>query len=107
MKTMIRLQREMWNDKISMYFGQITERGELSVFRTANLEKIAEGEHYGDPFMRLEIESAQRLMDELWNCGVRPSEGSGSAGSLAATERHLEDLQKITTALLCNKGISI
>lgn len=40
-------------------------------------------------------DDAQRLMDELWRCGFRPSEGSGSAGSLAATERHLEDMRAL------------
>lgn len=47
------------------------------------------------PFMSVDRDSAQRLMDELWNVGLRPSEGSGSAGSLAATERHLADLRAI------------
>jgi hypothetical protein len=28
-------------------------------------------------------------------CGIRTSEGSGSAGSLAATERHLADMRAI------------
>ncbi len=40
-------------------------------------------------------EAAQQLMDELWRCGLRPTEGSGSAGSLAATERHLEDMRAL------------
>ena len=53
-----------------------------------------------EPTMNLSIDSAQMLMDELWRCGLRPSEGSGSAGSLAATERHLNDMQKITFMLL-------
>ena len=39
-------------------------------------------------------------MDELWRCGLRPSEGTGSAGSLAATERHLKDMQAIAFDLL-------
>lgn len=39
--------------------------------------------------------AAQMLMDELWNCGIRPSEGTGSAGSLKATENHLDDMRKI------------
>ena len=47
-------------------------------------------------------ESAQAFMDELWRAGFRPTEGSGSAGSLAATERHLQDMRalvfKITPA---------
>lgn len=39
---------------------------------------------------------AQILIDDLWNAGLRPTEGSGSAGSLAATQRHLEDMRTIT-----------
>lgn len=40
-------------------------------------------------------DDAQSLMDQLWNCGVRPTEGTGSAGSLAATKNHLEDMRRI------------
>lgn len=53
-----------------------------------------------EPFMRIGITEAQQLMDELWNCGIRPSEGSGSAGSLKATQNHLEDMRKISFDLL-------
>jgi hypothetical protein len=47
------------------------------------------------PTFSLDFTEAQRLMDELWNCGLRPSEGTGSAGAMAATERHLKDLQRL------------
>lgn len=47
------------------------------------------------PALRLDYALAQRLMDELWKCGLRPKEGTGSAGAMAATERHLADLQKL------------
>jgi len=43
---------------------------------------------------------AQELMDGLWECGIRPTEGTGSAGSLKATENHLHDLQKMSDRLL-------
>jgi hypothetical protein len=43
----------------------------------------------------LQRDAAQELMDELWRCGMRPSEGSGSAGAMAATERHLADMRVI------------
>lgn len=42
---------------------------------------------------------AQNLMDQLWECGLRPSAGHGSAGQLAATERHLEDMRKLAFQL--------
>lgn len=48
-----------------------------------------------EPTIHLHYEDAQLLMDELWHCGLRPSEGSGSAGSLAATQKHLEDMRRL------------
>lgn len=48
-----------------------------------------------DPMLRVSQTDAQQLMDELWRAGLRPSEGSGSAGALAATERHLKDMQRL------------
>lgn len=47
------------------------------------------------PIVHISMTRAQELMDSLWQCGLRPSEGSGSAGALAATERHLRDLQRL------------
>lgn len=47
------------------------------------------------PMFSLRDEQAQTLMDELWRVGLRPSEGSGSVGSLAATERHLKDMRHL------------
>jgi hypothetical protein len=47
------------------------------------------------PPIRLSTTDAQSLMDQLWDCGLRPTEGKGSAGSLAAVERHLEDMRKL------------
>lgn len=53
-----------------------------------------------EPLLKMSQTDGQNLMDELWRCGLRPSEGSGSAGALAATERHLADMQKISFDLL-------
>jgi hypothetical protein len=47
------------------------------------------------PFLRLRHDEAQALVDGLWDCGVRPTNGAGSAGSLAATERHLDDMRSL------------
>lgn len=48
-----------------------------------------------EPTLRIDDHDAQALMDQLWDCGLRPSEGSGSAGALAATQRHLEDFRRL------------
>ena len=48
-----------------------------------------------EPCARIELEEAQALMDNLWNCGLRPTEESGSAGSMSATQKHLQDMRAI------------
>ena len=48
-----------------------------------------------EPYLEIPKHAAQKLIDSLWDCGLRPSEGSGSAGQLAATQRHLEDMRKL------------
>ena len=42
----------------------------------------------------------QVLMDDLWNCGVRPTEARGSAGQLSAVNDHLKDMKKIAGKFL-------
>lgn len=48
-----------------------------------------------EPTLTLDATEAQQLMDELWKCGVRPTEGAGSAGAMAAVQNHLKDLQRL------------
>lgn len=47
-----------------------------------------------EPTLSLDYEDAVRLMDELWNCGIRPTE-VGSPGELAAVKYHLEDMRRL------------
>lgn len=50
------------------------------------------------PLLRLTKTEAQQLIDAMWNCGVRPTRGEGSAGSFDAQGRHLEDMRAIVFA---------
>lgn len=50
--------------------------------------------------LALNISQSQVLMDDLWNAGIRPTEGAGSAGAMRAAERHIEDLRTIAFRLL-------
>ena len=58
------------------------------------LEEGSEGCYY-PPIMQLDFQQAQLLMDDLWACGIRPVEGAGTAGSMAAVEKHLQDMRMI------------
>lgn len=86
--------KEIWANSIGL---QISEPAENGMRRFAKPLEFVDVPEYQivEPMVRVEYQEAQMLMDELWNCGIRPTEGSGSAGSLAATERHLADLQKL------------
>lgn len=61
------------------------------------MKELSENEHgiIQQPTISISNESAQVLIDDLWHCGFRPSEGTGSAGSLKATETHLKDMRVI------------
>lgn len=54
------------------------------------------------PAFSLEAKAVQRLMDDLWNCGYRPSDGVGSAGQLSAVQKHLEDMRTLVFNRRCS-----
>ncbi len=55
----------------------------------------------------ISLDDAQELMDLLWKIGIRPTEGAGTAGSMAATQKHLDDLRTIAFHSLKIKGEGI
>lgn len=95
-------RREDWSEGISLYLRQRTVGIGDSVAAPVTMVKREPGSLV-EPMLRLEIQAAQQLMDELWQCGLRPTEGTGSAGSLKATENHLADMKRIAFTLLDRK----
>jgi hypothetical protein len=101
MKTIFYAARVDFGRRIEISIAQQEFDGiDLFAAQPLTFTKLPEGEYADRPAMRLRTEEAQRLMDELWNAGLRPSEGTGSAGSLAATERHLKDMRDVAFGLL-------
>lgn len=95
MEYLFKASRVAFSHSIDLHFAA-NAGGELAVAQPLVFEKADRNEVLPDTAaLRLTQEDAQALMDELWHVGLRPSEGTGSAGSLAATERHLEDMRKI------------
>lgn len=86
----------IWGDRIHLR-GRWIRGNTVSFWREAVWEQITPETDGIDKPAPLAIDptAAQVLMDSLWDCGLRPSEGSGSAGALAATQRHLEDLRHL------------
>lgn len=63
------------------------------------IQKLEEGELMPILF-KLDPGEAQKLIDDLWDCGLRPSEGAGSAGAMMAVQNHLKDTQKIVSVFM-------
>jgi hypothetical protein len=90
-----RCVREMWDGLFHIHFRQKGSDDRWAYVKRIEMFVPEEGVRVDDESINIDKTAAQQLMDELWICGLRPSEGSGSAGSLAATERHLADMKKI------------
>lgn len=69
-------------------------QGEGVAFGKLVMEKIGPAD-YCPPLLSLRDVEAQQLMDELWRCGIRPGNGVGNEGQLAATQAHLKDMREI------------
>lgn len=93
----IRVEKNiLYNDGYEIY---IFDRENGTFANPITFEKHTPG-MYHEPTAIINATAAQELMDSLWSAGVRPTEGSGSAGALAATQNHLKDMQKISFTFL-------
>lgn len=94
--TLIHAERERYFGGIALHIAQARPDSNLiAVAQPLLFVEQSEQDLRAEPTMIFDNRAAQLLMDELWQCGIRPSEGTGSAGSLAATERHLADMKAI------------
>lgn len=101
----VRCRRMPWSDRVELMAFETHPTGRVMCAERLTMREVPQGDLIDEPTMRLKNDEAQMLMDELWHCGLRPSEGSGSAGSLAATERHLKDMRTIAMGLLSKDGV--
>lgn len=88
--------------EISAIVSRDYQSGEITFVNGLSTAKAPEGGEI-HPFARVSNTTAQALMDSLWECGIRPTQGSGSAGSLAATQNHLEDMRSLVAHLTTAK----
>lgn len=86
-----------YRHRISLQFGIQATDGSWTMAQPLTMlcDSTDDGTREPVPFMDLDTTTAQALMDELWQCGLRPTEGTGSAGAMAAVQAHLADLQKL------------
>ena len=99
--TSFRVHSDPWSyDRIEIRIAVVTNDNGVKFIQSAkpigfeNIDPLDIGKEIA-PALRIRREEAQSLMDELWNCGLRPTSGAGSAGQLEAIQNHLKDLQKL------------
>ena len=90
-------------DSIKFYGYQVKSGKRFVVNKPLELETTEEPCAM-QPFLIIEKNEAQLLMNDLWDCGLRPSEGSGSACALAAIQKHLKDMKTIAFQALKIQG---
>lgn len=82
-------------DQFALHFYDRLENGDILVVSKIEYAEVKPGQpRVFDEGIVMNPELCQELMEELWRHGFRPREGKGSAGSLKATEYHLEDMRK-------------
>lgn len=91
--------REIWNDSIAFLLFDQVDGVRKSVKVTLETVEYPSG-YLIEPSFRINSTDAQVLIDSLWDCGLRPTEGTGSAGALKATQEHLSDMQKLVWKLI-------
>jgi len=92
----LRATSEFSRDAIGFYlFEKPTEMlPKIRVGTSIDMEEMTQAA-YISPTFSLSHDACQVLIDSLWDVGIRPTEGKGSAGQLTATEYHLEDMRKL------------
>jgi hypothetical protein len=94
----VRAMRQPWSGSIDLLIVDRTETGKRIV---NELHTVPWNDRLlVDPTLRLNEDSAQGLLNDLWACGLRPEGYHGSEGELAATQGHLKDMQNLVYKLI-------
>ena len=92
----IRGHRNIRHKGFSFYIQEV--RGD-KLFEASTKINMIERDLYteGTPETTFSIsdEAIQVFLDDLWEAGYRPSDGTGNTGQLKATQDHLADMKKI------------
>ena len=100
--TQIIVRNEPWfGDKLNFLFsvletcGGVARRMIVEPMRLRKAEPADEG--FCAPTFTLTRDEALFLMDQLWEAGIRPTAGHGSAGQMAAVQHHLKDMRALVS----------
>ena len=76
-------------------FGYVKTNGKSASIQPVEITEISDGYHLWEPFLNLEYEEAQSLLESLWEAGVRSPQITSTLGEINATKHHLKDMQRL------------
>lgn len=100
-RLIFRVQRHAWTDGVQLQIAMKgpSAPGTPTYFQVMNPPTFMSippgGAVPTNAGMNITMVDAQVLMDELYAAGVRPTEGAGSPGQIAAMKEHLSDLRRL------------
>lgn len=89
-----------WNDDLGVFLTKAVPGDGRYLAEPLTFRKLEEAGLLEEPTFTFRPEQAQALMDDLWNCGMRPTQGKQSEGVNAAQGNHLADMRAIAFAKL-------
>jgi len=92
--------RNPMRDAVELYFFWRDNNNQKMFVKELILETVDETKIPPESPLIIGMDTAQQLIDALWNCGLRPTEGTGSAGALVATQDHVKTLKDYGDRLL-------
>jgi len=92
-------ERRAYGQQIALYCAHTEGDGVNRYAQPVSFEDGPQGALV-DPFLLITEDEAQGLIDELWRCGLRPTQGKQSEGVNNTQEKHLEDMRAIAFAKL-------
>lgn len=100
MKTQFFLEQTNFSTIVDVYIRQVnTDDGTVYQAQDLVFERVQANTTPANPSMRMTPGDAQRLMDELWKVGFRPTQGQQSEGQMAAISKHLADMRALVSPL--------
>ena len=83
--------------------------GKMDAVTTLTMQRIEPGLAHPGPFWQLKVDEAQRLLDELWRAGLRPTDqrDHGTTGHVKALEKHADVMEAIACGLLRRDGVEL
>ena len=99
-------RRPIWlGDRVHLHVLTHTQSGKSAIATNMTFDELSPNESVSScPVMDMSFDEAQSLMNELWECGVRPAGAAGSMGQLTAVNAHLQDMRKIAFRSLGEKA---